>query len=80
MSSHKSYLDTQYVLASLYIKMGKLDRAEELLLACLAGRDAQFGANHVDTLQTKVLLAHVYATRGLFSEGEKLLSSCIDAG
>jgi hypothetical protein len=80
LCSHKSYLDTQYVLASLHIQIGKLGRAEELLLACLAGRVAQCGANHIDTLRTKVLLAHTYSNRGLSMEAEALLSNCIDAG
>ena len=78
--SHPRYHRIQHTLASLYIKAGNMDRAEELLLALLAAQSSDGGANSIDTLRIQLLLAQVHATKGKHNEAMAMLVQCIDKG
>ena len=74
------YLQIQYQISILYIKFGKIHKAEELILACLNSRLDVLGADHSDTIRTNALLGYVYTTSGRYTDAEKILKQCVEDG
>lgn len=60
-------------LGSLYWDQGKLDKAEELYLRALAGREKALGSDHIETLTTVHNLGTLYWNQDKLKKGELMI-------
>ena len=59
-------------LGILYRKQGKLDKAEEMYLRALAGKEKALGSNHTSTLDTVNNRGILYHDQGKLDEAEQM--------
>jgi len=77
-ADHLETLQSQSVLAVVYLKQGRYGDAEPLMVAVLEGWRRILGADHDDTLAAMNNLAQLYRRQGRFEEAEPLMIEVID--
>jgi non-specific serine/threonine protein kinase/serine/threonine-protein kinase len=76
-AGHSDTLNSQAVLAEVYVDQGFMERAEALHREVLEKRVATLGADHLDTLTSKLHLASFYAERRDFDQAVALLQEVV---
>jgi len=71
-------LQSQSVLAVVYLKQGRYGDAEPLMVAVLEAWRRMLGADHVDTLATMNNLAQLYRRQGRYDEAEPLMVEVLE--
>lgn len=64
-------------LAGIYDSLGKYDKAEALLVECLALRRGSHGENHPSTLQSMNNLAGLFNRQGRYDQSENMYVDCL---
>ena len=75
---HPLTLQAMNNLATLYMMLGKRDRAEPLAVEALATRRRVLGAEHPQTLMSMHNLARLYHQQGKLAEAERLAGESLE--
>jgi hypothetical protein len=76
-TGHADTLNSQAVLAEVYVDQGFMERAEALHQEVLEKRTVTLGADHLDTLTSKLHLAPFYEQRKEFEQAIALLQEVV---
>ena len=72
MGSSLSTSTKDHNLGNLYRDQGKLDKAEQMYIRALVGRETELGVDHTSTLDTVNNLGAIYCQRGKLDEAEQM--------
>jgi CHAT domain-containing protein/tetratricopeptide (TPR) repeat protein len=76
---NSTFLSSEHLLGSIYVRLGRYPEAEPLLRKAFEGRKSVMGLEHPDTLLSLNNLAFLYTEKGDYSAAEPLLIDSLAA-